>query len=753
MNTKKNLIAVGMLMLLTVVTVMSLLAVSGRVLASRLNLGGKPSMSTPFDVASYSTDPMRKASGFVALALALGLPVLAFGGMGVAVLIPRKRALHGSARFASTADMMKAGLLQPDKPDDQYPSIIAGKHGKKFLLLRGQQFAFLSAPTGSGKGVGIVLPNLMHYRDSVAVLDVKEENYRITAGFRASCGQKVYKFAPDAENLLTDCWNPLAYVRDDPMLRVKDLMDITHILYPPTEDVWNATAETLFVGLALYIMETAQERGNLNIATIKKYRLTLRFLADEKTFRDYVEARKDLEPLSDDCVTRLLDYATSVEKMRQSIGITFDKPLLIFADPITARATRANTFDLRVVRKQRMSIYVCIKPANIGKFGQLLNLFFQQLLLLNMDKQPADDPELKYQCLLLLDEFPAMGRIEIIEKASAFMRGYNMRLLLIFQSKAQLEDRRLYDKTGAQNLLTNMGLQICYAPRNDEDAKSYSEMIGYMTEKSVSKSRQLTGKSGRSESQSDQRRAVLLPQEVKEIGGNKEIISLENMRPALVEKICWYTEPIFMRRANMPAPLPPDQRDANNIIEPDTSDAIRFVGAAPGQPMGAAVNFEVGFAPNRNAHEAVLSLINDAKDELFVAAHTLPGRTISLALGEAKARGVDVRVLTDSTGAETSGNAISEYLTAKNVQVVRCANYTAMNHNFMQADSLHIQLGSYAYKDDCCHAEAAVVLRDTPHLAEVYRTEWLRLASEPKVSPEDIMRVDEGLAILHELGI
>jgi type IV secretion system protein VirD4 len=755
MTAKKTAIAVCMLLLLTVVTASVLLSISGRVLSSRLHLGGEPSMATPFDLAKYG-NKLGKGLGVIAIILALGVPVLAFGGMGIAVLMPKRRELHGSARFASVVDMRKAGLLQPDKPDDKYPSLIVGKHGKTFLLLRGQQFTFLAAPTGSGKGVGIVIPNLLHYRDSVAVLDVKGENYGITAGFRASCGQEVYKFAPDSEDFVSDCWNPLAYVRDDPRYRIKDLMGITNILYPPSDDIWNSTAEKLFIGLALYIMDTAKERdnGNLNIATIKKYRLTLPFLADEATFRAYVQEREGLEPLSDDCVVSLLDYAQSVEKMRQSIGITFDAPLAIFADPITSRATRTNSFDLRAVRKRRMSIYVCISPGNIDKYSKLLNLFFQQLLLLNMDKLPEEDPALKYQCLLLLDEFPAMGRVSIIEKASAYMRGYNMRLLLIFQSKGQLESKDLYDKTGTQNLLTNMAMQICYAPRDDEDAKNYSEMIGYMTEKNVSKSRQLTGKSGRSESQSDQRRAVLLPQEVKEIGTDREIISLENMRPALVDKIRWYDEPVFQRRANMPPPVPPDQREPINSIEPDTSEVIRFVGAAPGQPLGNAVDFEIGFAPNRNAHETVLSIINSAEKELFVAAHAFTSRSISLALGNAKARGVDVRLLIDAANApEMSGNAIDEYFASKGVPVERCVNYTEMNHNFMVADGLHVQLGSFGYMEDSCHAETAVLLRNTPHLAGIYRTEWLRLVNEPKVSPEQIMAVDAGLAVLHELGI
>ena len=752
MKPQKIAIAAFVMVLLAAAASSALLALSGRMLSSHL---GMSSPSSPFDLAQ-SADKKTRGLGAISAIVSIALPVILFGGLAVAVFLPKRRELHGSARFANTVDLRKAGLLEQDKAEDQYPSLIVGKHGNDYLLFRGQQFMFLAAPTRSGKGVGVVIPNLLHYRDSVVVLDVKGENYQITSGFRAACGQKVYKFAPASEDLRTDCWNPLAYVRRDPLYRISDLMSITNILYPPSDDVWNSTAESLFLGIALYIMDTAKELEHFNVATIKKYRVTLPFLTDEATLLRYIEDRKPYEPLSAECIQHLQAYAQTTEKMRTSVGITFDKPLAIFGDPVTGYATNQNTFDLRDVRKERMTIYVVIPPAKIDKFGQLLNMFFQQLLVLNIDKLPQDAPDLKYQCLLLLDEFPAMGRVSIIEKASAYMAGYNMRLLLIFQSKSQVEDRKLYDKTGAQTMLTNMALQVCFAPRDDQDAKDYSEMIGYMTEKNRSKSRQLSGKSSRSESESDQRRAVLLPQEVKEIGTEKAIISLENMRPALVKKIRWYEDPIFQARANLPVPPPPDPHTKPNTIEPDISETLHFAGAIRDQSLGSGVSFEVGFGPQRNALEAVMSLIMSAKKELFMAAQAFDSRPVAIALGEARDRGVDVRLVIDHTQAEAQeGYKAIDYLLSKDIPVIRCANYSGMQHRFIVVDGKHIELGSFGYTeaDNTRNASAAIVLRNTAHLADVFRIEWLRLAAEPKVSPEQIMAVDAGLAVLRELGI
>jgi type IV secretion system protein VirD4 len=98
--------------------------------------------------------------------------------------------------------------------------------------------------------------------------------------------------------------------------------------------------------------------------------------------------------------------------------------------------------------------------------------------------------------------------------------------------------------------MTNHAMQIVYAPRDQKDANDVSESLGYITEKSRSISRSHGyGKSGGgSESISDQRRALLLPQEVKEIGQWKEIILLENVKPILCDKIRYFDDPEFTSR-------------------------------------------------------------------------------------------------------------------------------------------------------------------------------------------------------------
>lgn len=137
------------------------------------------------------------------------------------------RNLHGRARFAGLLDLARAGFLR--RRDD---GIIVGRHWGRLLRLSGQQFVVLAAPTRSGKGVGVVIPNLLDYRESAVVLDIKQENFELTSGWRASIGHEIHLFNPFAEDRRTHRWNPLTYVSADPDFRVSDLQAIAAMLYP-----------------------------------------------------------------------------------------------------------------------------------------------------------------------------------------------------------------------------------------------------------------------------------------------------------------------------------------------------------------------------------------------------------------------------------------------------------------------------------------------------------------------------------------
>jgi len=474
------------------------------------------------------------------------------GGIGLAVtvlplgflLIPNKKKLFGEARFATYSEIKKAGLLA-----DQ--GIIVGQFHGHYLMFGGQQHAIISAPTRSGKGVGIVIPNLLNWSESVVVLDIKQENWDITSGFRRKHGQECYLFNPAASDYRTHRYNPLAYISQDPNFRIDDVQKIANMLFPDepgTDVIWTATPRSLFLGIVLFLAESPEKPVTLG----QVVRETLvdgdgaEYFA--KSINDRAAAGK---PLSGSCIRALNSYISiSAENTRAGVMTSFRSRLELWMNPLVDAATSANDFDLRDVRKKRMSIYLGVTPDNLERMAPLLNLFFQQLIDLNTRELPSQNKALKHSCMLLMDEFTAIGKIGILSKGISYIAGYNLRMLPIIQSPAQLVE--VYGQDAAQTFTTNHALNIIYPPKASETqtAKDISEWLGYETVKgvSVSKSKNFFKNNDAQLSVSDQQRALLLPQEITSLGGGKELIIMENVRPILAEKVVYFQDKEFVNR-------------------------------------------------------------------------------------------------------------------------------------------------------------------------------------------------------------
>lgn len=493
-------------------------------------------------VAKYSLQ--IKASGIVGF----GFTFL----IGLLGLIPiwrtASQSLHGEARFAGMADLTKAGFF---KQTDT--SIVVGKYNGKLLHYNGQQFALLAAPTRSGKGVGIVIPNLLSYKGSVVVLDIKQENFNLTSGYRKEVlGQEVYLFNPFAEDGRTHRWNPFTYVSSDPDQRVSDLMSIAAMLYPDGDSrdkFWVAQARNAFLAFSLYCFDEheamadfpTEGKENAPACTLGKiYRLSS---GNGTELKEYFTSLSQQPYLSEATKTAFSGLISQEKETFGSIMGTFKEPLNPWINPVIDAATSADDFLLTDVRKKKMTIYIGILPNKLAESRVIVNLFFSQLINQNTKELPQDNPDLKHQCMLLMDEFTSIGKVEIIAHSVSYMAGYNIRLFPIIQSVAQLD--AVYGKEYARTIITNHALQIIYTPREQQDANEYSEMLGYTTvkRKNISRGRE------RSVSESEERRALMLPQELKAMSQDKEIILYEGMsHPAQVGKIRYYQDGTFTKR-------------------------------------------------------------------------------------------------------------------------------------------------------------------------------------------------------------
>lgn len=495
----------------------------------------------------YGDDPRLRKRLITAISVSGALQLALPSAMVLAAR--QRRSLHGDARFASAAEVMASGLT-----DSSEPGIFVGRYRGRDLHLPGQLSVMLSAPTRSGKGVSVVIPNLLNWPDSAVVLDIKGENYDITAGCRSARGQEVYAFSPFDHDARSHRWNPLTAVRSSPLHRVGDLLTIGQVFYAndgsgtASEGFFNDQARNLFLALGLLLLESPNLPRTIG-EMLRQSSGKGQPLLDHLT--DCISSRAGTsEALSDECRDALQRLLSNSDNTMASIVATFVAPLTLFADAIVDAATSWDDFRLENVRRRRMTVYVRIPPNRLAASRPLLDLFFSQLVNLNTQFLPSQDSAAPVQCLIVADEFAALGRVRAIVNAAPYLAGYGLRLLTVIQAMSQLD--AIYGDRQARTFATNHGLQILFAPREQRDADEYSAMLGHYTARATSHGRSrssgVLGDTSVSTNESDQRRDLLLPQEMKELGSERLVIILENCKPILAEKVRYHRDPAFKAR-------------------------------------------------------------------------------------------------------------------------------------------------------------------------------------------------------------
>ncbi|EEX6007794.1 type IV secretory system conjugative DNA transfer family protein [Escherichia coli] len=542
-------------------------------------------------ISTFSGNPQYKKLVFMAW-IGFSVPLIFFAIFMLIVVIGimPKKVIYGDARLATDMDLSKSGFFPDKKSPYKHPPILIGKmfkgrYKKQFIYFAGQQFLILYAPTRSGKGVGIVIPNCVNYPGSMVILDIKLENWFLSAGFRQKeLGQECFLFAPAgyAETIdqaikgqiRSHRWNPLDCVSRSDLLRETDLAKIAAILIPASDDpIWSDSARNLFVGLGLYLLD--KERFHLE-QKAKGHNVPDVLVSISAILKTSVpDGGKDLAAwmgqeienrswISDKTKSFFFKFMSAPDRTRGSIETNFSSPLSIFSNPITAEATNFSDFDIRDIRKKPMSIYLGLTPDALITHEKIVNLFFSLLVNENCRELPEHNPDLKYQCLILLDEFTSMGKSEVIERAVGFTAGYNLRFMFILQNEGQGQKSDMYGQEGWTTFTENSAVVLYYPPKSKNAlAKKISEEIGVrdmkISKRSISSG---GGKGGSSRTRNDDviERPVLLPEEIMSLRDKKnkarniairEIITSEFSRPFIANKIIWFEEPEFKRRVDI----------------------------------------------------------------------------------------------------------------------------------------------------------------------------------------------------------
>lgn len=454
----------------------------------------------------------------------------------------RRAPLHGAARFANEQEIKRHGFRAA-------VGIVVGRKRGRFLTFGGSEHVIVEAPTRSGKGTGIVIPNLLTWQGSVVVLDVKRENYDASAGFRAHYGQQVLLFNPTDREGRTARYNPLAYIdRTDPDDVIIELQKIATMLFVAPEHgeaFWANGARTGFAGVGAWLAETSDEP--LTMGAIYRHLTD----GDARSYFKKELANPRLN-LSTGCRTALSDFAGGSDNSFADIKKTITNVLGLWLNPLVDAATATSDFDLRQLRSRPMSIYLGVSPDELDRIAPLYNLLFQQLIDLNVRALPDENSAVPV--LVILDEFARLGRASVIASAFSYVAGYGIRLLPVIQSRSQL--RGVYGEHVADEIVANCGVEVAFTPKELRVANDLSERIGYVGQESVTKSLTINGLlANRSKSISEQRRALMLPQELMQFPPDKLILLRGGIPPIIGTKIAYFSNRFFKARTFPPPPV------------------------------------------------------------------------------------------------------------------------------------------------------------------------------------------------------
>ncbi len=460
-------------------------------------------------------------------------------------LRPDNKAL-GNAHFSNGFETKRAGFFKR-----QEQSIIIGKKYAAPLYSNGFEHVLVFAPTGSGKTRSIGIPNLFHYPFSVVCNDVKLTLFKTTSGYRERVlGHRCFCWAPADENRLTHCYNPLSLISDDKIQRLTDIQRIAHILMPDnkkSDPIWQQASRKLFKVAVLYLLDTPDRPTTLG---------EINRLVKQAGFDDWLASiLEETEHLDPEFYRNGYSYLNNHEKTRSSILETFSGYFELFDDPTIDAATARSDFDLRQLRREKITIYIGFTDDDMERLSPLLTLFWQQLIsvMIKNIPEPVEEP---YPLLCLIDEFSSLGRIERLRRSLKLLREYRVRCVLIMQYIAQTYEQYTHDEAKA---FTNIKTKIAFATEDIHDAEYVSKLLGTRTVK-VSAGSTSTQTQGYSESKSYNYQAIplLRPDEVMRLPEDQTLIIRTGHAPVKAAQMIWYQDS-EMKRLTCDATSVPQQ--------------------------------------------------------------------------------------------------------------------------------------------------------------------------------------------------
>jgi type IV secretion system protein VirD4 len=510
-----------------------------------------------------------------------------FAAIGVAIAMSLWRAreaktitTYGSARWATKNEIRRAGLFDAD-------GVVLARLGHEYLRHDGPEHVLCFAPTRSGKGVGLVVPTLLTWPGSAIVHDIKGENWQLTAGWRARHG-RVLLFDPT--NPLSAAYNPLLEVRRGDT-EVRDVQNVADILVDPEgalerRNHWEKTSHSLLVGAILHVLYAECDKTLAGVAN---------FLSDPKRPIETTLRAMMTTPHLGDRPHRVVASAArellnKSENERSGVLSTAMSFLGLYRDPVVAAVT--SRCDWRIVDlvcgQRPVTLYLVVPPSDISRTKPLVRLMLNQI-----GRRLTEVLGIRgHRMLLMLDEFPALGRLDFFESVLAFMAGYGLKAFLIAQSLNQIE--KAYGAN--HSILDNCHVRVAFATNDERTARRVSDALGTATELRAMKNyagHRLSPWLGHlMVSRQETARPLLTPGEVMQLPPTDELVLVSGIPPIRARKARYFEDSRLTSRILRPPALTPSGAGPSGDRPAQNADDWTSVSLpGPGAAVGSVASF------------------------------------------------------------------------------------------------------------------------------------------------------------------
>jgi type IV secretory pathway TraG/TraD family ATPase VirD4 len=454
------------------------------------------------------------------------------------------RDTHGTAHFGAAQNAVRH--LAPAAPADAFVlGVMRDAPRNTDRRFRQDGHLLTCAPTGAGKGIGAVIPNLLGYPGSAFVPDFKGETYAVTARTRRSMGQDVILIDPfgitGAPTHRLNWLDTLDPSDPDVVSRAAGLADMLVVAEgADSESHWNDTARELLRGLLVYVAGLPVER------------------------RSMAELRRIVTAPEDDLAATLADmmadperghrlpartasvHLNRPERERGSVLSSVVRHTAWLDDPRLCAALGRSDFTMADLKRQPMTVYLAIPPDRL----RVCLGFVRGFIGLALDGVTAVPDRPKYRIAFFLDEFGQLGRMDRLADSITLLRGYGAQLWVFVQDLSQL--KAVYPRW--QSFLANTSQQF-FGTADYDTARYLSSALGQQTIRfetggSSYSDQGIGGPASTSSSTGEhfQGRSLLTPDEIMRLGPSRPIILIAGEPPYLLDRVSYLTDPAYAGR-------------------------------------------------------------------------------------------------------------------------------------------------------------------------------------------------------------